>query len=530
MANPWVWDTKSRRYRNAETGRWLSHSKVAQLRDDFAATQRSWADVAASALGRGDWTVRRWELEIRDRLKRIYLSEYMLGRGGKNAMMQADYGRVGRMLKEQYDFLRAFALDVQAGAMSEAQIAARTQLYHESAIQAFERGKVAAYDGDLILPAYPADGGTPCRARCVLASTTLGSASVRGMYRRWYEGDFIEIVTALGDKVSITPNHPVLTESGWVDAGALDVGQRVFRCAMFDALSYLDPDIQGIPSVASEAYDALTNLRHSQRITGRLIDFHGDGSAGEIDIVDTNGLLGDDIDAILYEPFHHLAFALSDLLRSVSLSGDGMLAADFFRYRNAAHGLMSAAGQRASTLLTESGHPESCGVMSFALLNPLFGQPLYDDGPGAFQRFRDSLDALAGEEPCDHFIAAHINSWMGRFGDQEPTVPQSTPNGIASHDILTGEVARAHAPSSVSVEVIQVNRYRSSGHVYNLDTESGWYSANGIIVHNCKCRWSIRETKKAWKATWIRTASESCQGCVDRARLYNPYIVSKIAD
>lgn len=125
-----------------------------------------WADTAAAALGRGDWTVRRWELEIRDRLKRVYLAEYMLGRGGKNAMTPADYGRVGNMLRDQYEFLRGFALDVQAGTMSEAQIAARTQLYHESAIQAFERGKSAAYSGDLILPAYPADGRTRCKARC----------------------------------------------------------------------------------------------------------------------------------------------------------------------------------------------------------------------------------------------------------------------------------------------------------------------------------------------------------------------------
>jgi hypothetical protein len=153
-----VWDTTSRRYRNTETGRWISHRAVADLRNELATAQRAWADQ--------DWTVRRWELEIRDRLKRVFLAEYMLGRGGRNVMTQADYGRVGNMLREQYQYLRGFALDVQAGTMTEAQIAARTQLYHESSIQAFERGKVAAYSGELVLPAYPADGRTSCRSRC----------------------------------------------------------------------------------------------------------------------------------------------------------------------------------------------------------------------------------------------------------------------------------------------------------------------------------------------------------------------------
>ena len=165
-SNPWVWDTTSRRYRNVETGRWISHKGVAALRNEFAAEQRGWADLAARALVRGDWTVRRWELEIRDRLKSVYLAEYMLGRGGKRAMTQVDYGRVGALLKTQYGFLRAFAMDVQAGTMTEAQIAARTQMYHDSAIQAFERGKAVAYGGELALPAYPADGLTRCRSSC----------------------------------------------------------------------------------------------------------------------------------------------------------------------------------------------------------------------------------------------------------------------------------------------------------------------------------------------------------------------------
>jgi hypothetical protein len=165
-SDTWLWDPKSRRYRSAITGRWLSHVEVADLRTEFAVLQRSWADVAAAALTRRDWTVRRWELEVRARLKTVYLAEYLLGRGGKAMMTSADYGRVGAMLATQYGFLRGFAVEIQDGTLSEAQIAARTQLYHTSAIQAFERGKAAAYSVDLILPAYPADGGTRCLTNC----------------------------------------------------------------------------------------------------------------------------------------------------------------------------------------------------------------------------------------------------------------------------------------------------------------------------------------------------------------------------
>lgn len=166
MASEWVWDSASRRYRNTKTGRWIGHKDVVKIRDEFALTQRAWADTAARALANKDWTVRRWEEEIRARLKRIYVAEYALGRGGRKNLTQSDYGRIGSMLREQYDYLRSFAYDVQSGKMTEAQIAARTQMYHESSIHAFERGKAASYSTELILPAYPADGGTRCRSRC----------------------------------------------------------------------------------------------------------------------------------------------------------------------------------------------------------------------------------------------------------------------------------------------------------------------------------------------------------------------------
>jgi hypothetical protein len=36
-------------------------------------------------------------------------------------------------------------------------------------------------------------------------------------------------------------------------------------------------------------------------------------------------------------------------------------------------------------------------------------------------------------------------------------------------------------------EVIDVQIEAYSGHVYNLQTSTGWYIANNIISHNCRC-------------------------------------------
>jgi hypothetical protein len=45
---------------------------------------------------------------------------------------------------------------------------------------------------------------------------------------------------------------------------------------------------------------------------------------------------------------------------------------------------------------------------------------------------------------------------------------------------LSGQVA--------SDRVVKVERVQWSGHVYNLTSAEGWYSADGFIVSNCDCR------------------------------------------
>lgn len=44
---------------------------------------------------------------------------------------------------------------------------------------------------------------------------------------------------------------------------------------------------------------------------------------------------------------------------------------------------------------------------------------------------------------------------------------------------------------------------------------------------NDKCRWDITQTDTEWRATWRRSASESCDTCVDRSSRWSPLIIPK---
>lgn len=52
-----------------------------------------------------------------------------------------------------------------------------------------------------------------------------------------------------------------------------------------------------------------------------------------------------------------------------------------------------------------------------------------------------------------------------------------------ARNLLNGEIAGNVVPT----KVVAVSRREFAGHVYNIDSGEGWYSANGVIVHNCPC-------------------------------------------
>lgn len=131
----------------------------------FLERQRVKAEDLTVSLGDGTTTLPEWEHEMRWVIKDAYGASYMLGRGGRNVMTPRDWGRVGRRVRDQYEYLSTFASELSAGSVSRAQAVQRANLYPLSAKQAHSRGHTTAL-GDPSLPAYPGDGSTACYSNC----------------------------------------------------------------------------------------------------------------------------------------------------------------------------------------------------------------------------------------------------------------------------------------------------------------------------------------------------------------------------
>ena len=148
----YTYDPKSKRFR-APDGRYISASEVLRLRDTIVSARVGRTAVLVDMLFEGTLSPAGFVNNMRSEIKHTVLMEYMLGRGGVNAMTQADYGRVGSMVKVQYGYLNTFTRQIINGEVTQDTARTRAAMYIDTSRAAYERGRAQAWDVDL--PDYP---------------------------------------------------------------------------------------------------------------------------------------------------------------------------------------------------------------------------------------------------------------------------------------------------------------------------------------------------------------------------------------
>lgn len=148
----YTYDPKSRRFR-APDGRYVSSAQVVGLREHIITAKTARTASLVNSLYAGTLSPSSFVLAMRDEIKRTVMMEYMLGRGGLNAMTQADYGRIGAILKPQYKYLNNFTTQIMDGKVTKDRAVQRAAMYIDSTRNAHERAKGSAWDVNL--PEYP---------------------------------------------------------------------------------------------------------------------------------------------------------------------------------------------------------------------------------------------------------------------------------------------------------------------------------------------------------------------------------------
>ena len=361
------------------------------------------------------------------------------------------------------------------------------------------------------------------------------SAAARGISRRIYNCPMVDLELTSGHKISGTPNHPVLTQRGWVPLGEVDhVSDRIGRAlGKPGETRWVGQDIEDMPPRLDEIYNSAQNSGCIHYVReGSEGDFHGDGSNGDVDIISATGLLRGTDETSFGEHFRQLLLACPDA-RHLGLAAQG--APHMFPIADDSAATSVLGGERISLSLLD----RACAVFASVLGDDVSSDasvadklvhPLTRDAEAsgeAFppfasristyyfrllsrsQRFFDSVcenifrakefahSDVAGSTLCGDGIgalpflvhpgpASSVVSLFGRkTGPDDASLFADVKNARLADACGSGDIGGAFAGSIQFENVVSHGIRNFSGHVYNLDSVPGWYVANGIAHRNC---------------------------------------------
>ena len=287
-------------------------------------------------------------------------------------------------------------------------------------------------------------GNWPAHVNCVLGDTEILAGSIVSATRAVYWGDVVTIGTQGGRNVSVTAQHPMLTDRGWVPAIEIRNGANLIGKIGSDKSGGGDsPNLNQKPATAQQIFDALgsANPMGALTVPPSSMHFHGDGAfcKGNVDVIWADRLLQDAVNA-----------KLGDGITDLNLVG----------------------GSRGTTASTSLGTLDQLGLACNAAATGLVST---------------SRQAQALFKGTLSHADEHRLSTVARRDMRLSEVPL---NGAPCDTKVLSECIDTFAAHVEIDEVIsvEIDTNRHGVFVYDFTTLSSSYMASDLLVHNCRCR------------------------------------------
>lgn len=302
------------------------------------------------------------------------------------------------------------------------------------------------FDNGLMYPGDPS--GRPEEVyNCFVGETKVASDSdVVRSYKHKYDGKIISIKTAGGVQFSCTPNHPILTPNGWVAAELLNNGNNILvTFGENNVFSRVNPNINHRFPRIDTIHKFGKKLR-SKRTACLGVDFHGDVATSNVEIVTHKRLLGDVRNSSGRNGIDKFLFKLSNK----TLSCFGPLFKHFWSVCKTSFCFIGC----------------KCKSLPF---------------------FKCSVG-----HSCEH--------GFGTIANRDSVLTEYSINDLPADTVIDGELLDRLSCKVFLDTIVNVDVSVLSTHVYNLQTENGYYFVNSIIpqdteksngifaiAKNCRC-------------------------------------------
>jgi SPP1 gp7 family putative phage head morphogenesis protein len=343
----------------------------------------------------------------------------------------------------------------------------------------------------------PPDGGNPgAPIRCFPGSVQVDFPNdCTNLWRHSFTGRLVSIETSDGRFLEATPNHPILTKRGWLALDAIQEGDDVIH-AVSDSAAVTENDVTDDVSTFEEIFNfvALTGTVTATALTE--FDFHGEIPQNDVDAVAIAGHLLSDRCAAFSKRCGKFSLADSDVDLSVAgfdvpASGQGSFESDSLPVMPEC--CIGFGGHRFAALIVKLRNAYEHGLRLRSGGDVMVRKDATD---------YKSVDAVISSQLQDAtpFSVGSYEGWLVEIGNTVVCWSSALASGgIDAFDaqVLAEVVGIAPEMDAYFFEgapftyeplrVVNKSAREFSGHVFNASTGSGWYLANGIVAHNCRC-------------------------------------------
>lgn len=343
---------------------------------------------------------------------------------------------------------------------------------------------------------------------CVTGDTLVSGPMVEAAYRRSYEGPIVRFVTERGLKLTITPKHPVLTPFGWKPAKDVCEGDDLVRGDLTQRHLGLGPDVDDRPAPVQDVFAAAKLMRG---VTWRSMpaaaeDFHGDvPSKSKVDVVYAHGDLGFPclspvVQPPAYSGFVHGGGKCPGCGSTLPIESSPLF--DVFRLRPASGASIGGPSHVPFFSNREACHSALLGFGASPAHDSFGVEPAVDYGSGDAVFRGERQGGLPLEVSADDVVRHGLPQRAGASGSSvrfDPTCPEDSAEMVDVYSELGGRLNKRLSGLVETDRVVEKSVGVFAGHVYNLSTAEGWYSAGGLIVSNCHCSVVPVFTSREWE-------------------------------
>lgn len=307
--------------------------------------------------------------------------------------------------------------------------------------------------GELMM--YPGDVSMGCSAWNVVNCfdgdvNVFNNNRALKSYKHSYSGKMLIVKTASGIKFTVTPNHPILTDRGWVSVASLNKGDNIIIGGLKKNLCFgTNPNKNEIPAKFNAFHEFLKIMGNSDRISGANANFHGDVADGDVEVVTLKRFLPNGFISFCGKKIKDFFFSIARFIKQF-FSGNGFKHIFSFGRFNTA--------------------PCDVGGMS----NPL----------------------LFSKRSLRHAIKHGLRT----IANSDVIFTQDTINNLSANIISDRKLFNG-LPTYIGFdEIVSIDTFITTSHmVYNLQTKNNLYLVNsisqndaksnniGAICHNCRC-------------------------------------------